>query len=741
MLSTLINPKDSLERQNQKLLRIVETLMRRVEQDTDASGVAYTQFQRAVLLEDEVRSRTRDLERALDLLNVSNAALTQANRETEAARSNLANAIETVHEGFALFNSQEELVMCNSRFGMHMPDIRKHLKPGLKFDDYVDVVSQSRFLALPRSECTRDWAAKRLERHRESSVIFNVRMMGNRWVQVSEHRTSDGGTVILQTDVSDIMRLERKEREKLVDDQARLIQATLEHLKQGVCIFDAPGRLVGWNRRIGELLSIPAGRFHIGSRFETIFGQLRTSFSFLGQTSDDDLEAWIDGRHSRAPLTIELQDPDDRFLTAFMQEMPNGGFVISFTDVTAERQAIRTMTEAKETLEQRVLERTLELEDALSDAERANASKSRFVAAASHDLLQPLSAAKLYLATVEQETTREPSRALLSKAGSALQSVESILEALLDISKLDAKKVAVHVSAVPLNQILQQLCDELNHRAVEKGLEFKVLPTSAVVMSDPTYLRRILQNLISNALRYTERGKVLVGVRNLANTVRVEVWDTGPGIDECQQGKIFTEFHRVHATASAADGLGLGLAIVERACGLLRHPISLRSTMGKGTVFTVEFPRAKEWTPLVPVDPSAPHTDDGGFLDLIVLLIENDQDLRNALSITVENWGASVLPCASETEAFELLEEIGVVPDFVVADMQLDDEKLGSDAIANLRKRYGFTPACLITANRNIELGQTARDLEVELLYKPFAPEELKSLLIQHARDTKQISH
>ncbi|WP_425505204.1 PAS-domain containing protein [Tritonibacter litoralis] len=729
-MNMLINPEDSLERQNEKLLRIVETLMRRVEQDTDASGLAYTQFQRAVMLEEEVRSRTQDLERALDLLNQSNAALTQANRETEAARSNLANAIETVQEGFALFNSQEELVMCNSRFGMHMPDIRSHFKPGLPFEAYVDHVSRSRFLALPRKECPRDWAAKRMERHRDVSVIFNVRLIGNRWVQVSEHRTSDGGTVILQTDVSDIMRLERKERERLLDDQSRLIQATLEHLKQGVCMFDAPGRLVGWNRRIGELLSIPASRFHIGSRFETIFSQLRRGFAFLGQFSGADLEEWVNGSTGRSPLTFEIRGSDDRFLTVFLQEMPDGGFVISFTDITAERQAIRTMTEAKETLEQRVLERTLELQDALSDAERANASKSRFVAAASHDLLQPLSAAKLYLATVEQEVPQDRARGLLNKAGSALQSVESILEALLDISKLDSKQASVHISAVPLQQILRQLRDELAHRAVEKGLDFRVLPTSAVVMSDPTYLRRILQNLISNALRYTDRGKVLVGVRRLGNRVRVEVWDTGPGIDETEHNKIFTEFHRVHATASAADGLGLGLAIVERACRLLNHPICLESALGRGTMFSVELPRAKEkWATPLPEATRAPVGEEDAFLDQIILLIENDNDLRNALSITIENWGASVLPCRGEQEAFDLLEEIGVVPDFIVADVQLDDGKLGSDAIANLRRRYGYTPACLITANRGMDLDTVAADLGAKILYKPFAPEELRAVL------------
>lgn len=729
MASTLIDPSDSLERQNRKLLRIAETLMRRVEQDTDASGAAYAQFQRAAMLEEEVRARTRDFERALNLLNESNARLAVANRETEAARSNLANAIETVQEGFALFNAGEELVMCNSRFGMHMPDIRHLMRPGLLFADYVGIVSRSSFLSLPPESTPEQWAELRMARHTDSSTIFNVRMTGKRWVQVSEHRTPDGGTVILQTDVTDIMRLEREERDRILDDQARLIRATLEHLEQGVCIFDRQGRLVGWNRRVGELLSIPVGRFHLGSRFGTIFGRLRDSYVFSPGVSPEQVAGWAGQKTRRAPLNFEIQGAGGRVMTVFMQQMPGGGFVISFTDVTAERSAIRAVTEAKETLERRVLERTLELQDALSEAERANASKSRFVAAASHDLLQPLSAAKLYLASLQQEGTEGRPAQMLSKAANALQSVENILAALLDISKLDSGLASVHVSTVALDEMLFQLRDELRPLARAKGLDFRVLRTGAHVRSDATYLRRILQNLMSNAIRYTEDGRVLVGARRRRNLLRVEVWDTGPGIPDSEHEAIFGEFHRLHATASAADGMGLGLAIVERACALLRHPLQLRSEPGRGTVFSVELPRLAIPARDAAAGPDRAAEPGRDLPHLIVLLIENDDGLRQALTLTMEGWGLDVLACRGGPDAARLLEEIDLAPDVVVADMQLDAGAAGVDVVAEMRARHGPLPACLISADRSPALLAAAAGLGAPLLHKPIDPEALRGFL------------
>ncbi len=725
-METLINPADSPERQTEKLLTIAKVLMRRVEQITDDSGAAYAQFQRAAMLEDQVRERTRDLERALDLLNDSNAQLAQANRETEAARQNLANAIETVQEGFALFDADDVLVMCNSRFGLYMADVRPHLKPGLRFGDYVGLVSRSRFLELPAGERPEDWAVARQRRHQDRHVMFNVAMTRDRWVQVSEHRTGDGGTVILQTDVTEIIRLERLERGKLLDDQARVIRATLDHIGQGVCIFDAEARLVGWNQRLGQLLAIPMARFRMGTGFDAVIDRFRPDFRFGAGMDEGRLADWVAARR-RGALRFELRRDAEMILDVFAEGMPDGGFVMSFTDVTAERAAIEGLSRANETLEARVMARTLELEDALGNAERANASRSRFVAAASHDLLQPLSAAKLFLSSIGDEGLTPLARGALDKAQNALVSVEGILGALLDISKLESGKAAVTVGPVRLDRLLSQLNDEFGAIAAAKGLAFRVVGSGAVVASDAAYLRRILQNLIGNAIRYTERGRVLVGVRRAGPMLRIEVSDTGPGIPEEAQDDIFKEFHRLNAQASASEGLGLGLAIVERACALLGHPLGLRSVVGRGTTFMVQVPRyeGREVVTEVARIETAPVTMEGR----IVFLVENDAELRRAMGLLLEKWGLSVLEASSGEAALDLLDELGILPDCFLVDQDLGAGMDGLSFLAATRARHGAVPARLVTALRGAELSARAAAAGIGLMAKPIDARALQAFV------------
>lgn len=729
------NPNDSLERQNEKLLKIVSSLMKRVEEATNESDAAYTQFQRAALLEQEVGRRTRDLEHALDLLNESNLQLAEANRETEAARSNLANAIETIQEGFALFDAGETLVMCNSRFGMHMPDIRDRLKPGLTFAQYVEMVSNSPFLSLSKGSTPSGWAKRRLVRHKEKHVIFNVRMIWNRWVQVSEHRTPDGGTVVIQTDVTDIMRLERKEREKMLNDQARLIRATLDHLKQGVAIFDSKARVVGWNKSLSRLLPVSISNMHIGVGFDSIFDGIKNNITFAHPNMRYKVMNWVEHTTDREPLAFEIITNEDRILDAVAQEMPDKGFVISFSDVTAERAALQAMAQSNETLEQRVLERTLELEDALSEAERANASKSRFVAAASHDLLQPLSAAKLYLASFADEIDNPLLQEISGKANSALQSVENILEALLDISRLDSDLANLHISAVPVDQVLSQLADELTPMARAKGLDLRVVSTGAIVATDPTYFRRIVQNLVVNAIRYTETGKALVGARQRRNSILLQVADTGPGIPEDKHHTIFGEFERLNAHASAAEGMGLGLTIVERACALLNHLLDLKSTVGQGTTFSVELPLSgvmafKSRGRLAGV------VDTDLIQGKVALLIENDIDVQTAMALNLEKWGMDILTAASGSEALDLIKEIDLCPAIIVADFHLDEGEVGTDAISQIRGAFGQLPAIIITANRSIAVSEACEALNIRLMHKPIATDGLRQQLVECLEDT-----
>jgi signal transduction histidine kinase len=705
-MHSLINPADPPEVARDKLIAIAEALMKRVEEASDDQGAAYAQFQRAVLLEDQVRARTRDLEATLGLLHRSNARLGEAMAEAEAARANLASAIETVEDGFALFDGEDRLVMTNARFGRPLADVRAQLRPGMGFGDYVDLVSRSEDLVRAAGETPQDWARGRMARHQDRAVTFIVALTGDRWLQVSEHRTREGGTVILQTDLTSVIRAERLQGAKLLDDQAQRVKATLDHLTQGVGVFDAEGRLVSFNRRLAEVLSLPLGRLLIGLALSDLM-------TMAGVQAEAGL-AWAARRV--AGVEFELERANGRIILVQGQDMPDRGFVVSFSDVTAERVAQRALAEANESLERRVAARTEELAAALVQASEANAARARFVAAASHDLLQPLSAAKLFLAALADEALPWRAGETLVKARNALGSVEEILSALLDISKLEAGRGAVEVGAVALGPLLARLREEFAPLAARKGLEFKVLGSRAVVASDPTYLRRILQNLIGNAIRYTETGKVLVGVRRAGAALRVEVIDTGPGIPEAERQAIFREFHRLGARASASEGMGLGLAIVERACLLLGHELGLDTALGRGSRFSVRLPLgASEARAAV-----APEGAAGGLGGLIVLLVENDADLRRALVLVIEGWGAEVIEAASGEEALALLDEIGILPDRALVDYRLG---AGMDGVALAGRLAAMGMAVrVITAERSGVEG-------VEVLRKPIAPEDLARFL------------
>ncbi|MCC1492636.1 PAS-domain containing protein [Cognatishimia sp. F0-27] len=728
---SLTNPADSLERQNAKLNKIAQALMNRVEFGTHESSAAYAQFERAALLEKRVRERTAELERTLDLLHEANGQLASANAETEAARRNLADAIETVSEGFALFDPTDHLVMCNSRFCRDFRDTAQNLSPGLSFEHYVTKVSHSRYLALPDGLRPEAWAAKRMRRHKDRHVMFNVRLTKDRWLQVSEHRTGNGGTVVLQTDVTDLIRMERQERDKLKDKQAKMIRATLDHLNQGVGIFDEAARLIGWNEKIGALLGLPAWRLQLGASFFTIIDQLDDDVDFTRGISRDGFRRWARGQQPRKPISFEIRRGARITLQIFGQSMPDAGFVISVTDVTAEREAAQKLFELNEILEQRVMDRTLELEDALSAAERANASKSRFVAAASHDLLQPLSAAKLFISSIGDRTTNEADRAVLDKAQTALSGAEEIIDALLDISKLDAEGISFDIRAVALRDILRPLCDEMGALASSKGLALHYVNTDLVVESDPGYLRRIVQNLIANAIRYTNEGRVLIGVRRNGGSARIEVWDTGPGIAEEDQSTIFEEFKRLDTRSSTNEGLGLGLAIVERACARLGHPLGLWSEVGRGSCFMLNVPIAGEVAPRRVGKSDAPRPVTLSQAGMIALLVENDPQLRRAITVLMESWGVSVLEAENAASALELLDDLQISPDALLLDYQLGAGLNGVALYQTVRAQYGPIPTVIITADRSPALRQECRDLSIGCLSKPIDRQKLGIFLDQ----------
>ncbi|MEL7211090.1 MAG: PAS-domain containing protein [Pseudomonadota bacterium] len=725
----LLNPSDTVERQRDKLLNICTALMRRVEQPPVDQSSAFAQFERAALLDARVRQRTKDLERALDLLNESNAELAAAKRDSEQSRAILNEAIESVDEGFALFDSDDKLLLFNSRFCRELGNVRDSLQLGISFNDYIDIISASGELQFPPSMSSHDWVANRLDRHRENRVVFNISLTQNRWMQVSEHRTDEGSTAILQTDISDVMREQLRERDQLVDSQDKMLRATLDHLAQGVCIFDQKAQLMGWNRELERMIRVPPRYVRVGTAFSMILDLMKGNITFADSYSSAKLIAWSERSSDRPPIEFELNDVKGRIFSVFAQEMPDQGFVMSFSDVTSERISANKLRDLNKTLEQRVADRTEELGAALRDAERANVTKNRFVAAASHDLLQPLSAAKLYLATLQDAAQDEQMMQISRKAEGALKGAEDIIEALLDISKLDAGHATFDIQPFSLDSVLNSLANEMMPIAEDKGLDLTVASSEATIVSDPMFLRRVLQNLISNAIKYTDEGAVRVSLRDGPdNAVTIDVEDTGPGIAAADRERIFQEFARLDDSHSGAKGIGLGLAIVERVCEALGHDLHLHSEVGQGSCFSVSVALHRGNNPDT-VGPGDVQICDHAVVGKMLLLVENDEDLAHAMTLRLERSGAHVLHASSGEEAIELLEEIELLPDAALFDYQLGAGIDGVELHQIVRTRYKPVPTFILSADRSAKLQEQCQIHNLPLVHKPIDIEYLLGAL------------
>lgn len=725
----LVNPEDTVERQRDKLLNICAALMKRVEQPKIDQSSAFVQFERAALLDAKVRQRTIDLERALDLLNESNAELAIAKRDADHARSVLNEAVESVDEGFALFDSDDKLLLFNSRFSLELGNVRDRLELGTSFNDYIEIVSKSPEIQFSPTLTRESWISERMGHHAEMRAVFNIALTRNRWMQVSEHRTEEGSTAILQTDISDVMRQQLRERDQLVDSQDKMLRATLDHLAQGVCIFNQNAELQGWNRELDRMIQVPARYVRTGASFARLLNLIKDNMTLAGSYTGAKLIAWSEQTSGRPPIEFELTDLRNRIFSVFAQEMPDQGFMMSFSDVTSERVAANKLRELNKTLEQRVAERTKALGAALQDAERANITKNRFVAAASHDLLQPLSAAKLYLATLNDAAPNEQMALISKKAERALKGAEDIIEALLDISKLDAGHATFDLQPFALGPVLSSLANEMLPIAEEKGLNLTIATSDAVIVSDPMFLRRVLQNLISNAIKYTDRGEIDVHVGETAqNEITIEIQDTGPGIALDDRERIFQEFTRLEDRHSGAKGIGLGLAIVERVCTALGHSLDLQSDIGEGSCFSVSVPIYGGDSPDI-AQTAAVAFDYVAIVGKMLLLVENDEDMAQAMTLRLERCGAHVVHATSGEEALEILEEIDLLPDAALFDYQLGAGIDGIDLHEIVQTRYDAVPTFILSADRSAILQDRCQAFDLPLIHKPIDIDRLLEAL------------
>jgi two-component system, sensor histidine kinase len=405
------------------------------------------------------------------------------------------------------------------------------------------------------------------------------------------------------------------------------------------------------------------------------------------------------------------------------------------------------------TLEGRVSERTEELtrltqrlmhevserretENALllakAEAEQANLGKTRFLAAASHDLHQPLNAARLFLGALADEVVQGRPRQLVERVEAALDTVSELLDTLLDISKLDAGAWTTVPTSFPVAPLLALLADEYGPQADACGLALRVVQSGAVVHTDQTLLARVLRNLVSNAIRYTEAGRILIGCRQAGTGhVRVEVWDTGIGIPEAKRAHIFEEFQQLGAPPRRHEkGFGLGLAIVDRIARLLALEVSVRSGVGHGSCFAVRVPRGVVGAPEAE-NPAARAPTPGGELEgLCIACVENDAQTLQAMEALLRSWGCRPVVAPGLGAGFSALATEGCRPDLILADYHLDDGLRGTDAVAALREQFGADiPAVIVSSDRAAAVQAEAEARGCGFLVKPLRPAKLRAVM------------
>lgn len=719
-----------LEAENAKLRRINAALMGRVERSTDLQGNAFSVFETAISLEGKVRERTADLERALDELAASNAALQHARDAADSASRRLGDAIESINEGFAIFDGDDRLLLCNQTYLSLWPNIADRIVPGALFADIAGAIGDSG-ASLGAMIAPDRWVSERVAQHQVAGGGHVIALADGRWIQVNERRTSEGGVVGVYTDITDIRAEDARDRARELAERAMVLQGTLDAIPQGVCVFDRDRVLLAWNDPLLALLNLTpvTAKLRI-ARHEALIDWCR---AVLPDDGSPDCMGWL----AKGEVAGIRGLIDGRSMEVRRLAMPGGGMVMSFDDVT-------DRLRVAEALELRVAERTAELRrevaervaaeaalrEAKTAAEQANLSKTRFLAAASHDLLQPLNAARLFVSALAARRLALENRQLVMQSASALDSIEDLLEALLEISKLDAGAITPDIIDVPLGELFQALRGEFALMAAERGLTLEVADTDIWVRSDARLLRRILQNFVSNALRYTERGGVGMSVAFHGGEAVIAVTDTGPGIDPMHHDTIFEEFRRLDH--GAARGIGLGLAIVQRAGRMLGHAIGLDSAPGQGSTFSVAAPVAA-------VGLRSPRpamvAQRRGLGARAVLVVDNEATILDGMRAVLEGWGCTVLTALDEAAARAIPPSAQDEVDVILADYHLSDGVTGDDVVAGLRRHLGrVVPAVIITADRMPDLKDRLVASGLHVLQKPVKPAQLRALLARLSR-------
>lgn len=647
----------------------------------------------------------------------------------------LEDAVNNTADGFAFWDQTERLVMFNHRFADLMEGLNHQPGAGSPLRTVLEDLVHSGRLLLEETgtELVERWLKDR--RHPVCERVLDY--AHGRSYLIKERRTRDGGTVTVLTDITDL-----KEKERQLVFRGQTLEATISELEMVQATLEEQGaELAGTAERLAEmqaqgraiieavpdlLLTVAADGVlreilspdHEDLPFPAETAPGRPLAALLPPVTADQLLAGVraavaSGLPQRVQYASFAQDGQPQWFDARIAAK-------AFDEALV---CVRNITEMRRIQDS--------LEQATAIAEKANADKTRFLAAASHDLRQPIQALNLFIHALSGMDNPPATREIIGKIERSTAALGDLLNGLLNISKLEAGMVEPVVIGFPLGRLLDRLVLEYSPIAQAKGLELRLARTSLVALSDQTLLERIIGNFLTNAIRYSMEGRVLLGVRRRGGTVRIEVWDTGIGIDAGNIPLIFQEFHQVdNAARNRREGLGLGLAIVDRLAHLLGHPITVRSQPGKGSCFAVE----------VPLDLDAPDHDDAAVTDdfedvdlqgVVILAIDDEPDILEGIEASLTQQGYRVITGCTVAEAVAAARDAEVVPDVILSDYRLEQGMTGIDAIGYVREAMGGPiPGILLTGDTAPEILRATQASGFPLLHKPLPVHELKGAII-----------
>lgn len=537
------------------------------------------------------------------------------------------------------------------------------------------------------------------------------------------------------------------EAAELIQFNHQLLQTTIETISHGICVVDKDLNIVAWNSTYIQLFDYPDGLIQLGRPIADVYrhNAERGFYGEMGKADavNQEVERRVTLLKQGGPHRFERELPNGIFVEARGNPMPGGGFVSTYLDITENKMDERALRQMNESLEMMVTDRTQALSDANAALQTANEGKTRFLAAAGHDLMQPLNAAHLFTSSLQQRLQQKHQAddindelSILHHIDNSLRVAEHLISTLLDISRLDTGTIKPSVSAFQLHPLLTSLASEFSVIASQKKLQLHWVNCGEWIRSDDKLLRRVLQNLLLNAVRYTPEGKVLLGCRRRQNHMEIQIWDTGVGIPEDHLDLIFKEFHRVTRHDKQADvdakGLGLGLAISQRICNLLDHPLRVRSQEGQGTVFSLQVPIAQ--TPTHPL-PVLEHSRERDIRNVTVLCVDNEAIILSSIQSLLEQWTCHAIATQSLSEAVAVARGLAQPPDLLLVDFQLDDET-GFDVITALDECWDdVVPAILMTADHSDQVKQEAAERGYYFLQKPVTAESLQRAMREVLND------